>query len=279
MPLSASTKGDGKPRTAQATIPYEAIYPDGVCRIDRRTFSKCIAFEDISYQLAQPETRTAIFEHLCDLYNYVDASIHVQLSFLNRKVDPVQYAKSFEIAPQGDDFDDIRAEYTAILQKQLASGNNGIVKTKYLTFTIEADNLKTARARLTRIGLDLLGYFKTMGCVAHVMDGQERLEVLHGIFHPDGEPFRFDWDWLAPSGLSTKDFVAPSSLCFGTAKAFGLGGKYGVRELFTNPCAGTFGRNAGRLPQTESGILVNLHVQAHRPDRGHQDHQTEDNRP
>ena len=131
-------KGDGKPRTAQATIPYEAIYPDGVCRIDRRTFSKCIAFEDISYQLAQPETRTAIFEHLCDLYNYVDASIHVQLSFLNRKVDPVQYAKSFEIAPQGDDFDDIRAEYTAILQKQLASGNNGIVKTKYLTFTIEA---------------------------------------------------------------------------------------------------------------------------------------------
>lgn len=202
-------KGDGKPRTAQATIPYEAIYPDGVCRIDRRTFSKCIAFEDISYQLAQPETRTAIFEHLCDLYNYVDASIHVQLSFLNRKVDPVQYAKSFEIAPQGDDFDDIRAEYTAILQKQLASGNNGIVKTKYLTFTIEADGLKTARSRLTRIGLDLLGYFKTMGCVAHVMDGQERLEVLHGIFHPDGEPFRFDWDWLAPSGLSTKDFLWP----------------------------------------------------------------------
>ena len=221
-------KGDGKPRTAQATIPYEAIYPDGVCRIDRRTFSKCIAFEDISYQLAQPETRTAIFEHLCDLYNYVDASIHVQFSFLNRKVDPVQYAKSFEIAPQGDDFDDIRAEYTAILQKQLASGNNGIVKTKYLTFTIEADSLKTARARLTRIGLDLLGYFKTMGCVAHVMDGRERLEVLHGIFHPDGEPFRFDWDWLAPSGLSTKDFVAPSSLCFGTAKTFGLGGKYGA---------------------------------------------------
>ena len=69
-------KGDGKPHTAQATIPYEAIYPDGVCRIDRRTFSKCIAFEDISYQLAQPETRTAIFEHLCDLYNYVDASMY-----------------------------------------------------------------------------------------------------------------------------------------------------------------------------------------------------------
>ena len=132
-------KGDGKPHTAQATIPYEAMYPDGVCRLTKNTFSKCIAFEDISYQLAQPDTKTAIFEHLCDLYNYVDASIHVQFSFLNRRVDPVQYAKSFEIAPQGDDFDDIRAEYTDILQKQLANGNNGIVKTKYLTFTIEAE--------------------------------------------------------------------------------------------------------------------------------------------
>ena len=179
-------KGDGKPHTAQATIPYEAMYPDGVCRLTKNTFSKCIA--------------------------YVDASIHVQFSFLNRRVDPVQYAKSFEIAPQGDDFDDIRAEYTAILQKQLANGNNGIVKTKYLTFTIEADSPKSARARLNRIGLDLLGYFKTMGAVAHVMNGKERLAVLHGVFHPDGELFNFDWKWMPPSGLSTKDFIAPSSL-------------------------------------------------------------------
>ena len=169
------------------------MYPDGVCRLTKNTFSKCIAFEDISYQLAQPDTKTAIFEHLCDLYNYVDASIHVQFSFLNRRVDPVQYAKSFEIAPQGDDFDDIRAEYTGILQKQLANGNNGIVKTKYLTFTIEADSPKSARARLNRIGLDLLGYFKTMGAVAHVMNGKERLAVLHGVFHPDGELFNADF--------------------------------------------------------------------------------------
>ena len=255
-------KGDGKPRTAQATIPYEAIYPDGVCRIDRRTFSKCIAFEDISYQLAQPETRTAIFEHLCDLYNYVDASIHVQLSFLNRKVDPVQYAKSFEIAPQGDDFDDIRAEYTAILQKQLASGNNGIVKTKYLTFTIEADSLKTARARLTRIGLDLLGYFKTMGAVAHVLDAKERLEVLHGVLHPDAEPFQFEWKWLAPSGLSTKDFIAPSSFRFGNSRMFGLGGKYGAVSFLNILSPELSDEMLADFLNTENGIVVNLHVQA-----------------
>ena len=255
-------KGDGKPRTAQASIPYEAMYPDGVCRVSPGVFSKCIAFEDVSYQLAQPETRTAIFEHLCDLYNYVYASIHVQFSFLNRKVDPVQYAKSFEIAPQGDDFDDIRAEYTCILQRQLAGGNNGIVKTKYMTFTIEADNLKVARARLNRIGLDLLGYFKTMGAVAHVMNGKERLCLLHGVFHPDGELFNFDWKWLVPSGLSTKDFVAPSSLCFGNAKTFGMSGKYGAVSFLQILAPELSDEMLADFLNTESGILLNLHVQA-----------------
>ena len=87
------------------------MYPDGICKVTANTFSKCIEFADISYQLAQADTKTAIFENLCDLYNYLDASIHVQFSFVNRKTDPKQYAKSFEIKAQGDDFDDIRAEY------------------------------------------------------------------------------------------------------------------------------------------------------------------------
>ena len=54
-----------------------------------------------------------------------------------------------------------------------------------------------------------------MGAAAHVLDGRERLELLHGILHPEGGRFAFDWDWLAPSGLSVKDFIAPSSFQFG----------------------------------------------------------------
>ena len=134
-------KGDGKAHSAQASIPYQAMYPDGICRVTANTFSKCIEFADISYQLAQADTKTAIFENLCDLYNYLDASIHVQFSFVNRKTDPKQYAKSFEIRAQGDDFDDIRSEYSDILQDQLVNGNNGLMKRKFMTYTIEADSL------------------------------------------------------------------------------------------------------------------------------------------
>ena len=115
-------KGDGKPHTAQESIPYEVMYQDGVCRLNQRSFSKCIEFSDTNYQLAQPDDRTATFEYLCDLYNYVDASIHVQFSFVNRRTDPAQYARSFEIAPQGDDFDDIRAEHNRHPAKAVDTG-------------------------------------------------------------------------------------------------------------------------------------------------------------
>ena len=200
-------RGDGKPHTAQDTIPYQIMYPDGICYLGNRRYSQSIEFFDINYLLAQPDDQTAIFEYLCDLYNYLDSSIHVQFTYPNRKSDREQLARSFEMPPCNDGLDPIRQEQTDILKRQLARGNNGSVKTKYITYTIEADNLKAARARLSRISLDIQGYFKIMGAVSHVLDGKERLEVLHGILHPDGESFHFDWKWLAAGGLSTKDHM------------------------------------------------------------------------
>lgn len=178
-------RGDGKPHTAQDTIPYQIMYPDGICYLGNRHYSQSIEFFDINYLLAQPDDQTAIFEYLCDLYNYLDSSIHVQFTYPNRKSDREQLARSFEMPPCNDGLDPIRQEQTDILKRQLARGNNGSVKTKYITYTIEADNLKAARARLSRISLDIQGYFKIMGAVSRVLDGKERLEVLHGIMHPD----------------------------------------------------------------------------------------------
>ena len=45
-------KGDGKAHTVQDSIPFRNMFPDGLCRLDGRTFSKTIAFEDVNYRLA-----------------------------------------------------------------------------------------------------------------------------------------------------------------------------------------------------------------------------------
>ena len=207
-------KGDGKAHTAQQTIPYIQMYPDGICKVTGRKYSKTVAFEDINYQLAQADDKTAIFENWCDFLNYFDASVSVQLSFINQGTQQGEAEKAVNIPAQEDAFNSIRTEYRDMLKNQLAKGNNGLVKAKYITFAIEADSLGAAKSRLARIETDVLNNFKLLGVSARPMTGYERLKMLHGIFHPEGGQFAFDFSWLAPSGLSTKDFIAPSSFRF-----------------------------------------------------------------
>ena len=260
--LIRQSKGDGKPHTAQDSIPFERMYKDGICRLANGRYSKCIEFEDINYQLAQPDDKTAIFEALCDMYNSFDASISVQLSLISRHANKEDFKSSITIAPQNDDFDSIRAEYTEMLQTQLERGNNGLIKTKFLTFTIEAKDIKSARARLARIETDTLNHFKVIGAAARVLDGKQRLEVLHGIFHPDGERFNFAWEWLPVSGLSVKDFIAPSSFRFGDGRMFQMGGKFGAVSFLQIAAPELSDRMLADFMEAENGIVVNLHIQS-----------------
>ena len=258
--LIRQAKGDGKPHTAQDSIPFERMYKDGICRLANGRYSKCIEFEDINYQLAQPDDKTAIFEALCDMYNSFDASISVQLSLISRHANKDDFKNSITIAPQNDDFDSIRAEYTEMLRTQLERGNNGLIKTKFLTFTVEAKDIRSARARLARIETDTLNHFKVIGAAARVLDGKQRLEVLHGIFHPDGERFNFAWEWLPASGLSVKDFIAPSSFRFGEGRYFRMGRKIGAVSFLEILAPELNDRILSDILDLETGVIVNLHI-------------------
>ena len=142
-------KRDGRiPKSAQETIPYREMRQDGICAAGGNYYTKQIEFLDINYQLAQNEDKNIIFENWCDFLNYFDASIRFQLSFLNQKADMEKFKKSIEIPEQDDMFNGIRREYAGMLQSQLARGNNGLTKTKYITFGIEADDIKAAETRL-----------------------------------------------------------------------------------------------------------------------------------
>ena len=138
-------------KSAQQTIPYVEMCRDGICKVNSRLYTKSIAFEDINYQLAQNEDKTAIFENWCDFLNYFDSSIFVQLSFINQKASLNEFRKRINIPAQEDAFNDIRSEYSGMLQSQLTKGNNGLVKRKYITFGIEADSLRTAKPKLERM--------------------------------------------------------------------------------------------------------------------------------
>ena len=253
-------KGDGKAHTAQQTIPYIQMYPDGICKVTGRKYSKTVAFEDINYQLAQADEKTAIFENWCDFLNYFDASVSVQLSFINQGTQRGEAEKAVNIPAQEDAFNSIRTEYRDMLKNQLAKGNNGLVKAKYITFAIEADSLGAAKSRLARIETDVLNNFKLLGVAARPMTGYERLKMLHGIFHPEGGQFSFDFSWLAPSGLSTKDFIAPSSFRFGEGRYFRMGRKIGAVSFLEILAPELNDRILSDILDLETGVIVNLHI-------------------
>ena len=165
--------------TVQRSIPYLEMGRDGICRVEEHLYSKTVRFYDINYQLAQNEDKNTIFESWCDFLNYFDSSIRFQLSFINHKSDMSEYNKVIQIEPQHDQFDDVRMEYAQMLKQQLAKGNNGLVRTKYITFSIEAKSVKEAKPRLERIETDILNNFKVLGVKAYPLNGVERLQIMY----------------------------------------------------------------------------------------------------
>ena len=187
--IARANRTDKKGKSAQDSIPYERMWPDGICRISDSHYTKTIQFQDINYQLSQNEDKTAIFEGWCDFLNYFDSSIHFQLSFLNLAASEETFANSISIPPQRDAFDSIREEYTTMLQNQLARGNNGLIKTKYLTFGIDADSIKAAKPRLERIETDILNNFKRLGVAARTLE-ERRNWNRNSFGHPHSAAVR-----------------------------------------------------------------------------------------
>ena len=261
--IARANHTDKKEQSAQDSIPYQRMWPDGICRVTDTHYTKTIQFQDINYQLSQNEDKTAIFEAWCDFLNYFDSSVQFQLSFLNLVASDDTFANSINIPAQGDDFDPIREEYTGMLQNQLARGNNGLIKTKYLTFGIDADGIQVAKPRLERVETDILNNFKRMGVAAEVLDGRERLRQMHSVFRMDEQqPFQFEWDWLAPSGLSTKDFIAPTSFAFKNGKDFSMGRKLGTVSFLQILAPELNDRMLADFLDMESSVIVNLHIQS-----------------
>ena len=247
--------------SAQDSIPYLQIRVDGICQVTPTHYTKTIQFRDINYQLSDNEDKQAIFDGWCDFLNYFDSSIKFQFSFVNLTALRESFVRAIPL--RSDQFESIQRELSKIIQEQQAKGNNGIVKTKYLTFGIDADNIRSAKPRLERIETDILNNFKRLGVSAEVLNGQERLRVLHDILRMDTpEPFTFRWEDLPRSGLSTKDYIAPSSFLFNRAKDFRMGRKFASVSFLQILAPELSDRILKDFLDIESNIVVNIHVQS-----------------
>ena len=249
------------PHTAQQTIPYRAVYKDGICRVNERLFTKSIEYEDINYQLAQADDQSAIFDGYCAFLNSFDSTLPFQLSFLNHRSRP-ESKYTINIPMQEDAYNGIRQEFVEMLEGQIAKSNNGIVRTKLLTFGVQADSLAAAKPRLERVEADICGNFKKLGVQSRSLTGLERLEILHGQLHPGGrEPFGFSWDMIPKTGLSTKDFIAPDSFDFRQSHCFKVGPTWGAVSYMQIMASELSDKLLADLLEVDAEMTVTLHIQ------------------
>ncbi len=261
--IRRAVRDEKYPMTVQDSIPFERMFPDGTCRVRKGFYTRTIQFFDINYQLAQKEDQAAIFEEWCSFLNFFDSSVMFELSFFNHSTDRAAFDKSIRIPKRRDGFDDVREEYTRMLRMQVDQGNNGLTKTKYLTFGIEADSIRQAKPRLNRIQMDLLNNFRRIGVHTHLLDGRERLELMHGIYHMgDDERFHFDWKCLSESGLSVKDAIAPSSLSFKGVRTFMIGELHCAVSYVSLTASEISDEMLKDLLDTESSQIITMHIRS-----------------
>ena len=251
------------PDSAQKSIPFDRMFPDGICRVGKNFYTKTIQFQDINYQLAQQEDQTEIFEEWCSFLNFFDSSVHFQLTFLNQTTDAEKFEKKIAIRHRNDGYDRVRDEYSFMLFHQMQAGNNGLTKTKYLTFGIFASGMKEAKPRLIHIEMDLLNNFKRLGVAAITLNGVERLELMHAQFHMgDDAKFFFNWEDSIRAGASVKDAIAPSSFYFKNGRLFKMGDTYGCMSFLQITASDISDRMLADFLSMESSQIVTMHLQS-----------------
>lgn len=258
----ARAKGGKKvPTTAQQTIPYRQMLPDGICRVNNQFYTKTMQYEDINYSVASTDDQSAIFDGYCAFLNYFDSALPFQLSFINHRSNP-DSTYTVNIPGQNDEFNSVRGEYVEMLETQIAKSNNGIVRSKYITFGLAANSLTIARQRLERMEADIVGNYKKLGVQARPLTGAERLEALHGQLHPGGhEPFLFQWGDIAKTGLSTKDYIAPTSFDFRQSRTFKVGPIWGAASYLQITASELSDKLLAELLELDAEMAVTLHVQ------------------
>ena len=247
--------------SAQQTIPYIAMHPDGICQLPGGLYTKTLEYEDINYAVASTEDQTAIISGWSACLNYFDSSLPFQLSFVNRRSRNANRYK-VNIPAQEDDFNSIRGEYVEMLKGQIAKSNNGIERYKYITFGLPAEGATEARPRLGRVEADVMGNLKRLGVQSRPLDGRDRLAVLHGQMHPGGrEPFRFAWKDIPKTGMGTKDYIAPDSFDFRQSRTFRVGQMWGAASYLQIMASELSDKLLAEILELDAELTVTMHIQ------------------
>lgn len=217
-----------KPDTAQKSIPFHTMYPDGICHVDENTYNCMIEFSDVNYELLGEADKHDFQKKYKQFINYFDSGISIQMLLMNRRAEAELLEQNIKLSPTGDGHDELREELSKMLETAAVQENKGIVRTRYFLLGIKEKGKKEASRRLRSIAEDVKENLLKLGIKSRILNGTQRLKILYEYFNQDTQmPFRFSYANAAACGHSVKDYIAPAVFDFRYASRFKSGNMHG----------------------------------------------------
>ena len=174
---------------------------------------------------------------------------------MNMATDVDDFRTGIAIPHRKDEFNGVRDEYSSMLFHQMEAGNNGLTKTKFLTFGIHLDH-EGCKAQDHSYRDRYPKQFQTSPVCREPLT--EKAALMHQQFHMgDREKFSFDWKYLTGSGLSVKDFIAPSSFGFPNGEVY-YGKSVRSHELLSIDASDISDRMLADFLNMESSQIVTM---------------------
>lgn len=196
-------------------VPYELLTVDGVMRIDSETYSIALRVDDVNYQGARPEDQYLVREAWAGYLDSLDHTVRLGIFIMNKRVSPEEFASDllFREIPGDERGNVLRREYNAWTRSMLAKSSRSVRRDRIITIAVSADTLERAVPRLSQEADSFLRFIRDLGSDAHVLDGQQRLDIIQTMTRQDDSPGTASFERLSGTvGLTTRELVAPSSV-------------------------------------------------------------------
>lgn len=245
-------------RIAQNVIKYKMMLEDGICVMDDDLYSRAIKFTDINYQICTDQEKELIVARYSSLLQSLGNDIDVSLVVNNRLINKEEFEQKIVMQNECDGLDVIRSEMNKHIQDNMEAGRNLIVSDKMFTFTCKERNVADARKTLDNIAKDFQSQLANLGCKTEILDGKQRLEIIHSITRPKRD-FNFDYGTLAPSE-TTKDYISPYAFSF-HKDYFEMDDRYCSVMVLQNYPTWLQDKLIYELSSLQSNIVMSFHMQ------------------
>lgn len=235
------------PQTLIDSIPYHAIYENGIIEVEPGTYSKSYRFPEVNFKTSSQQQQWMIAQRYSEFFGSLDTSIQIQVSLYNKTIDITQFQEDVLLEMKADKLNQYREEYNEMLLEKMTGAKNNLMTQKILTLTIKTNGIDEAVDKFSQLdGVVTENMTQITKHDAEPLSLIERLEILNTIYNQDStvplyrkgmidghEAETFTLENCAKQGISTKELIAPSMLEFSN-KNIQIGNTYARTYYISN---------------------------------------------